>query len=76
MADASELLIGFTLVIVSIGGWFACLPRRGKTLSFVKKPFVGPAVAVLIICGLALGIIEIMAYFTTIDNLLLSGKRV
>ena len=76
MSNATQLFIGLALVIASIGGWFACLPRHGKVLSFVRKPFVGPTLAILIICGLALGIIEIMAYFTTVDDLTLSGKRV
>ena len=76
MSDTTELVLGLTLVILSIGGWFACLPRHGKVHAFVKKPFVGPTLAILIICGLAVGVIEIMAYFTAVDDLTLSGKRV
>jgi hypothetical protein len=74
MSDMSQLLVGITSLIVSIGVLFACLPRHGKTAWVVQKPFAAPALAILMICGLAIGLVEIASYFTTIDELTLSGK--
>jgi hypothetical protein len=62
------------MVFISAAAFIACLPRKGKTLRIVRVPFVAPIVSVLIIGGLALGLIEVAAYFTTIDNMTLSGK--
>jgi hypothetical protein len=74
LSDSSELLIGVTLLVVSIAIFVLCLPRRGKTAWFVRVPFLAPMVAVLLIGGFAVGLIEIAAYYTTIDDLTLSGK--
>jgi hypothetical protein len=74
LSDTSELIIGFTLLILSIGIFVACLPRNGKTVWIVRKPFLAPALTVLIIGGFAMGLIELTAYFTTVDDITLSGK--
>jgi hypothetical protein len=73
LSDTSELLFGITLVFITVGSMAICLPRNGKTAWFVHKPFLAPAVSVLIITGLALGLILLAAYFTTIDDATLSG---
>ncbi len=73
MSDLSELLIGITALFISFGLVIVCLPRKGKTVWFVRTPFVAPAVSILIISGLALGLILIAAYFTTIDDATLMG---
>jgi hypothetical protein len=75
MSNTSQLLVGITSLIVSSGVLVACLPQHGKTAWVVRKPFVAPALAILMICGLAIGLVEIASYFTTIDELTLSGKR-
>ncbi|MEP7031365.1 MAG: hypothetical protein ABI830_10570 [Pseudolabrys sp.] len=75
MSDLSQLLIGGGLVLLSIGAWIACLPRGGKTRSFVTMPFLAPAVSVVIIGCFAMGLILVAAYFTTIDDATLSGKK-
>jgi hypothetical protein len=74
MSDSSELLAGIALLIVSAGVFLACLPRHGKTAWVARKPFLAPVLTILIIGGLAMGCIEILSYFTTIDDLTLSGK--
>jgi hypothetical protein len=74
MSDTSELLLGITLLVVSIGSFFALLPRNGKTAWIVQRPFLAPALTVLVITGLAIGCIEVIAYFTTVDDITLSGK--
>ncbi len=74
MLGMSQLLTGFTLLIVSVGGFYACLPRNGQTVWFARKPFFAPALTILIIGVFALGLIEILAYFTTIDDITMSGK--
>ena len=74
MSDLAELTLGIVLMVVSIAAFVACLPRNGKTKRFVQLPFIAPAVSIVIIGGLAIGLIEIAAYFTTIDDMTLSGK--
>ena len=74
MSDSSEILLGIALLVVSFGILFACLPRHGKTAWIARKPFLAPALTIVIIGGLAMGLIEILSYFTTIDDLTLSGK--
>ncbi len=73
MSQLSQLLIGLTLIIITIGALFACMPRGGKTVWFVGKPFLAPAATILMICTLAIGLLLIVAYFTTIDEATLSG---
>ena len=73
MSDLSELLTGITLLIISAAITIACLPRHGKRVWFAKKPFLAPAVSILIICGLTMGLIMLASYFTTIDEATLAG---
>ena len=74
MSQSSQLLFGIVLVVVSIGIFITFLPRKGKTLSIVRKPLIAPTLTVLLIGGLAVGLIEIAAFFTAVDELTLSGK--
>jgi hypothetical protein len=74
LSETSELLLGITLLVVSIGSFIALLPRNGKTVRVVQRPFIAPVLTVLVITGLAIGCIEIIAYFTTVDDITLSGK--
>jgi hypothetical protein len=73
LSQTSQLLVGLTLIAVTIGALFACLPRNGKTVWFVGKPFLAPAVTITMICTLAIGVLLIVAYFTAIDEATLSG---
>jgi hypothetical protein len=61
-------------MVLSIGAFVALLPRKGKTIWIVRKPFLAPTLTVLIIGALAMGLIELTAYFTAVDELTLSGK--
>lgn len=74
LSELSQLTIGIALVLISLGTLVVCLPRKGKTARFVKTPFLAPAISVVMICELALGLILLAAYFTTIDNATLSGR--
>ncbi len=74
MSDLAELILGIALTVISIIAFIACLPRNGITKRFVRIPFIAPTVSIVIIGGLAIGLIEIAAYFTTIDDMTLSGK--
>jgi hypothetical protein len=74
LSETSELLFGITLLVLSTGIFVACLPRNGKTVWIVRKPFLAPALTVLIIGGFAMGLIELTAYFTAVDDISLSGK--
>ena len=69
-----ELLMGITLLIVSAGSLTACLPRNGKKAWFVGIPFLDAGVPVLILSVFAIGVVLVVAYFTTIDDMTLSGK--
>jgi hypothetical protein len=69
----SQLLVGITLIAVTIGSMIICLPRKGKTVWFVGKPFLAPAATILMICSLAIGVLLIVAFFTAIDDATLSG---
>jgi hypothetical protein len=73
LTDLSELLTGITLLLICTVIVIVSLPRHGKTVWFANKPFLAPAVSVLIICGLALGLIMLASYFTAIDEATLAG---
>jgi hypothetical protein len=73
LSDLSELLVGTSLLILSIGALIASLPRHGKKAWFVGTPFVEPGASILMITAFAVGLILIAAYFTTIDDATLSG---
>ena len=74
MSDKMELISGFMLLLVSLGSLVALRPRDGKTFWWLKKPFVGPSVAVFIVTGVAIAAIMLASYFTRIDDVTLSGK--
>ena len=73
MSDFAKLLIGLALLLSSVGALMVLRPRGGKTISWTTKPFVGPLLGVLITVAFGVGIILVAAYFTTIDNMKLSG---
>ena len=73
MSEMSDLLIGITLMFISIGSVIVWLPRNGKTAWFVGKPFLAPAISNLIVAGLAIGLILIASYFTSIDDATIAG---
>jgi hypothetical protein len=75
LSDLLELEIGVALLVISIGIFIVCYPRKGKTAWFVGTPFIGPAMSILIVGGLAMGLILVTASFTTIDDITMSGKR-
>jgi hypothetical protein len=70
-----DLIFGIALMLVSGVLVAACRPRNGQTLSLVKKPLVGPALGILITASFAIGILFIAAYFTTIDEIAISGMK-
>jgi hypothetical protein len=73
LSDLSELLIGATLLVVSIASLLVFVPRKGKKAWFVGVPFLEPGVSILMITAFAIGLILIAAYFTAIDDATLSG---
>ena len=74
MSDLAQLLIGLTLLVLSFGTVIFLRPLHGKSPSaFVKKPLMGPLLASLITTGFGVGILLLASYFTTIDNMKLSG---
>lgn len=74
MADFAQLLIGLTLLLTSFGAVIVLRPHRGKNpIPLVKMPLAGPLLASLITAGFGVGILLLASYFTTIDNLKLSG---
>jgi hypothetical protein len=73
MSALAQLLIGITLLFIGIGLIVACRPRGAKTVWFVGNPFLAPMVPIFIIAICAIGLMEVTAYFTTIDEAMLSG---
>jgi hypothetical protein len=73
LTDLSELLTGIILTFISIGSLIVCYPRRGKKAWFVGKPFLDPGMSILVVTGFVLGLLLIVAYFTTIDDATLTG---
>ena len=71
----SELFVGIVLLALTAGLAFACYPRHGKVVAFVRKPFVGPLVSVLIVTGLTISFILIAAYFSNFDDMTLAGAK-
>jgi len=74
MSDKMELISGIMLLLVSLGSLVALYPRDGKPIWWIKTPFVGPSVAILIVTGVAIAAIMLASYFTNIDDVALSGK--
>ena len=73
MSELSQLLIGITLTVIGIGLVIACVPRRGKTVWFVGNLMLEPLLPILFIGICAIGLIEIAAYFTTIEESTVGG---
>jgi hypothetical protein len=73
MSQMSQLLTGLSLLVASAVAVFILRPRRGEAVWVARQPLLAPAVSVLIIGGLAIGLIMIAAYFTTIDQVTLRG---
>jgi hypothetical protein len=73
MTEFQQLLIGGVLVIAGLGVLLVSLPRHGKKAWFVKVPFLEPTMSILIISGFAVGLILIIAHFTTIDDATIGG---
>ena len=73
MSELWQLLIGITLTFIGIGLMIACVPRRGKTVWFVGNSILEPILPILIISICAIGLIEIAAYFTAIEEATVSG---
>ncbi len=63
------------MLIGSAGSLIGCLPRNGKKAWFVGMPFFDAGVPILILSVFIVGAVLIVAYFTTIDDLTLSGAR-
>ena len=74
MLGSSQLLIGIALVVVGIGLVIACVPRRGKTAWFVGNPILEPMLPILMMAICAIGLMEIVGYFTTMDEMTAVGK--
>ena len=74
LSDSAEFILGIALTIISIVAFIASLPRNGLTKRFVRIPFIAPTVSIVIIGGLAIGLIEIVTCFTTVDDMTLLGK--
>ena len=68
-----NLLVGITLIIIAIGWLKVCIPRGGKKAWFIRKPFLEPAVPILMIGIFAVGLILIIDHLTTIDEFDFSG---
>jgi hypothetical protein len=73
VSQLSQLLTGLILLVASAVAILILLPRHGRTAWVAHQPLLAPAMSVLIIGGLAIGLILIAAYFTTIDNMTLRG---
>jgi hypothetical protein len=71
----NELIFGVVLLALTCGLAFACFPRHGKVVAFVRKPFVGPLVSVLIVTGLTISVLLIVAYFSNFDDITLVGAK-
>lgn len=73
MSEWEQLVTGIALVLASIGAVYLCRPRNGKAVWFARTPFLAPMVSIVIIGGLAMGLILLAAYFTNIDVATLKG---
>ena len=68
-----NLLVGITLIIIAIGWLIVCVPRGGKKAWFVGKPFLEPAVPILMIVTALVGLLLVISHLTTIDEIGLTG---
>ena len=75
MSNFTELASSLIVLIVSIGAMVALRPRKGVPIWWVRLPFVGPLLTILIVTGIAVGGILLASYFTSIDDINLSGKK-
>ena len=73
MSELSQLLIGIVLLVIGIGLVIACVPRREKTAWFVGNPILEPILPILMIAICTIGLVEIVGYFTTIEELNVGG---
>ena len=73
MLGLSQFLIGIALVVVGIGSVIACVPRWGKRAWFVGNPILEPMLPILMIAICAIGLIEIVGYFSTMDEMAMVG---
>jgi len=51
-----SIVLGATLVAVSVAAFWHLLPRNGKEHPFVENTTVGSAVTILIMCSLTIGV--------------------
>lgn len=73
MSEMSQLLIGIALIFAGVGSLLVCLPRKGKKAWFVGMPFLESGVPILMIAMFSIGLILVVAYFTSIDDATLAG---
>jgi len=76
MLDFTELMTGAALILISLGLVVILRQRGAKSNSWIKLPFVGPFLGVLITSGFGIGILFLVNYFTTIDDINMSGRVV
>jgi hypothetical protein len=75
MSDMAELVTGVVLLCISFGALMLIRPQMGKTIWWVKKPFVGPLLSILIVAGIGLGVVFLLNYFTTIDDITIIRRQ-
>jgi len=74
MSDFNELLSAIVLLVVSFGMLIVFYPRNGRPRRWLTKPVIEPSATILIVTGFAIGAMLLLSYFTTLDNLNLSGQ--
>jgi hypothetical protein len=75
MSNFAELVTSVIVLIVSFSAMVALRPKKGVPIWWVRLPFVGPLVTILIVTGIAVGGVLLASYFTAIDDINLSGKK-
>jgi hypothetical protein len=75
MSEMAELLSGIALLCISLGVLMAVRPRKGKPIGWVRKPFVGPTLAIVLVAGIGMGTVFLANYFTTIDDMTFIRKQ-
>jgi len=73
MSNFDQLVAAIALLIGSFGSLIVLRPRHGVPFRWVTVPLVGPTVSILIVTGFVVGAVLLAGYFTTIDNVTLTG---
>ena len=69
-----NLLIGIALIVIGTAWLLVCIPKGENTAWFVGNRFLEPVLPIFMIATVALGLLLVAGYFTTIDDFTFAGN--